>query len=117
MDLGAFLRPGGIFPALLALTTKAPDDAVGSPSVEGRLIERRGQPHWLSPVQMPIDGELLITVKLPGYNLAADGSLDLAGGETGATVILLARVRGCRFSPAHRQYILRLLLLGRICPD
>lgn len=119
MDLGAFLRPGDVFSAYLAPAEKPPNRADGpKPTpVKGRLFERRGRPLWVSPVQIPVGSELVVTVELPGYDLADDGALNPAGPETRATVILLGRVRGCRLFPARRQYVLRLLLLGRIWSD
>lgn len=107
MDLGAFLRPGGGY----SLT------AVGEGRmVRGRLISRRGRPGWLFHEPQPAGRTLVLTVRLSGFGLEADGSLT-PGGAGPAGLVLWAKVRACRRLPTRRLYLARLTLLGRIDPE
>lgn len=117
MDLGAFLRPGGVISAIMAPVEPAdfsgPVNAEPLPVI---LAERRGRPLWLAGEFPPAAGQVTVTLALPGYSLAADGSLEAAGTGSEATLILLGRIRNCRFFPLLGRYVLRLELLGRIYP-
>ena len=108
MDLGAFLRPGGIIPITVAAEGE-------NHSAEGRLLERRGRPLWLSAAPQPQGRVLTISVELPGYSLAEDGSLVLSGPHAQVPVILVGQVRGCRLFAPRQFFVLRLKLLGRVC--
>jgi len=109
MDLGAFLRPGGIFP----VTALAEGE---SQPAAGHLLERRGRPLWVADAPQPHGRVLTIRVELPGFRLAEDGSLTPAEAEALVPLILLGQVRGCRFFPPRQLYVLRLTLLGRVDP-
>ncbi|MDR1922333.1 MAG: hypothetical protein LBS31_11435 [Candidatus Adiutrix sp.] len=109
MDLGAFLRPGGLYSVLMAA---ANETAGGAAPVRGWLAARRDKPSWAAPGPQPPGRVLTVTLELDGFRLTRDG--DLAPDVAGAAVVkLLAQVKGCRpLSPAG-PYILRLRLLGR----
>lgn len=108
MDLGAFLPPGGSFSIKIKEKGAAEE-------IPGRVDEHRGRPFWIA-VSRP-EGQILhITVELPGFSLGDDGSLKPAGPAARAYVVLVGQVKGCRFIPLWRQYVLRLKLLGRVWP-
>lgn len=115
MDLGAFLRPGGVF----VISARPAGDDIGpaAEAVEGRLLERRGRPLWLLPKPAAPGSQRIVTVCLPGYNLLSDGSLSSAGDENQVSVSIVGQVRGCRRLLGGRFYLWRLSLLGRLWSD
>jgi len=109
MDLGAFLPPGGSY-SIKIKTTGAAEE------IRGRVDEHRGRPFWMAESGQPAGRILNITVEMSGFSLDDDGALKPAGPSAVAYVVIVGQVKGCRFIPPWKQYVLRLKLLGRLWP-
>ena len=93
----------------------APAESGRGPA-RGRVVRRKDRLRWLCSAPQPPGRELTLTIDLPGFDLEDDGSLRPAGPPASASLVLLGRVRGCRFWPPGAVYVLRLSLLGRVWP-
>ena len=116
MDLGAFLTPGKLYPA--SFTLEGDGEFSGLPKkIRGYLMGRSlGRYAWLAPVNYPSNWLLSINIRLYGFSLAADYSLQrtLEDEQTFVFLNLAGRTKRARAIKDSKFYVLKIDLLGRI---
>jgi hypothetical protein len=104
MDLAAFLTPG-VHPVFL-------DDDPDKKEPWGHVVFRPGRPvSWVARDAQAPDASVAVTLSLPGWRLAPDGSLDPDGDDI-ADVSLLVRIGACR--SVEGFHVLRFKSLTRL---